>query len=245
MYRAASVVAVCLLLAAAPASAGSCDRPVYLTFDVGNMSAARDVAAVLAHEHIRAAFFLADNPTAEGNRALDPAWGDFWRARVAEGHVFGNHTWSHFYARADEGSRVRVVDRDGNTRQLDQAAFCEELARVDRAFHGLTGRHLDGMWRAPAGRTTQQSIRWAGECGYPVHVGWTAHGYVGDDLPSDRHPNAELLRKTLEQARPGEVLLMHLGVWSRKDPWPPQLPALIAGLRERGFCFAQLTGPAR
>jgi len=245
MHRAVSSLLLWIALAAAPAWGASCERPVYLTFDVGNMSAARDVAAVLAREHIRAAFFLANNPTAEGNHALDPAWAGFWRARVAEGHVFGNHTWSHFYARADDGDRVRVADRQGKMLALDRAAFCEELARVDQAFSALTGRRLDALWRAPGGRTTQQSIRWAGECGYPVHVGWTAHGYLGDDLPSDQHPNAALLRKALEQVQTGEVLLMHLGVWSRKEPWPPMLPALIDGLQARGFCFAPLPGLAR
>lgn len=245
MFRAVSSLLAWAALAATPAWGTTCERPVYLTFDVGNMSAARDIAAVLSREHIRAAFFLANNPTADGNHALDAAWGDYWRERVAEGHAFGNHTWSHHYARGDDGDRVRVTSRDGKAVALDRGAFCEELARVDRAFSALTGRRLDGLWRAPGGRTTQQSIRWAGECGYPVHVGWTAHGYIGDDTPSERHPNPELLRKTLAQVQSGEVLLMHLGVWSRKDPWAPMLPELVKGLRERGFCFAPLPGLAR
>ena len=37
------------------------------------------------------------------------------------------------------------------------------------------------------------------------------------------------------------VLLAHLGIWSRRDPWAPAvLEPLIAGLKQRGFCFATL-----
>jgi hypothetical protein len=35
--------------------------------------------------------------------------------------------------------------------------------------------------------------------------------------------------------------MAHLGIWSRKDPWAPaNLEPLIAGLKERGFCFDTL-----
>jgi hypothetical protein len=32
-----------------------------------------------------------------------------------------------------------------------------------------------------------------------------------------------------------------MGIWSRKDPWAPaNLEPLIAGLEQKGFCFATL-----
>ena len=37
------------------------------------------------------------------------------------------------------------------------------------------------------------------------------------------------------------VLMAHLGIWSRKDPWAPAvLEPLITGLQARGFCFETL-----
>ena len=37
------------------------------------------------------------------------------------------------------------------------------------------------------------------------------------------------------------ILLAHLGIWSRKDPWAPAaLEPLIVGLKQRGLCFATL-----
>jgi peptidoglycan/xylan/chitin deacetylase (PgdA/CDA1 family) len=50
-----------------------------------------------------------------------------------------------------------------------------------------------------------------------------------------------LLQKALRDIRPGDILLAHLGIWSRQDPWAPAvLEPLITGLKQRGHCFATL-----
>jgi peptidoglycan/xylan/chitin deacetylase (PgdA/CDA1 family) len=60
-------------------------------------------------------------------------------------------------------------------------------------------------------------------------------------LPSDSHPNAALLQKALKNIRAGDVLMAHLGIWSRQDPWAPAvLEPLIVGLKAKGLCFATL-----
>jgi peptidoglycan/xylan/chitin deacetylase (PgdA/CDA1 family) len=72
-------------------------------------------------------------------------------------------------------------------------------------------------------------------------VPWSEAGFLGDELPSDRYPNAQLLQRALDHIRPGDVMLAHLGIWSRQDPWAPAvLEPLIQGLKQRGFCFATL-----
>ena len=41
--------------------------------------------------------------------------------------------------------------------------------------------------------------------------------------------------------RSGDILMAHLGIWSRKDPWAPAvLEPLIVGLQAKGFCFETL-----
>ena len=70
---------------------------------------------------------------------------------------------------------------------------------------------------------------------------WADAGFLGDELPSDRYPNRELLARALREIRDGDVLMAHLGIWSRKDPYAPMLEPLIAGLKERGLCFRTLT----
>ena len=45
----------------------------------------------------------------------------------------------------------------------------------------------------------------------------------------------------LADLRSQDIILIHLGIWSRRDPWvPANLLPLIDGLRQRGFCFASL-----
>jgi peptidoglycan/xylan/chitin deacetylase (PgdA/CDA1 family) len=49
------------------------------------------------------------------------------------------------------------------------------------------------------------------------------------------------LQRELKNVRDGDILIAHLGIWSRKDPWAPAvLEPLISGLEKKGFCFATL-----
>lgn len=239
--RRASSLLLCAGLFVAGSAYAACKARVYLTLDTGHMEPAQAIADILRKHDVRATFFLADEPTKRGDRSLAPAWSAFWRARVAEGHAFGNHTWRHWYLRRDvEPDKVAYISRDGQTELLDRAAFCAELARVDDAFRQMTGRGLDPIWRAPGGRTTPRSLEFARGCGYPRHVHWSEAGFLGDELPSERYPNDKLLQRALATIKPGDILMMHLGIWSRKDPFWPQLDSLIAGLKARGMCFATL-----
>ena len=225
----------------APSARAACQGTVYLTFDTGNMAQAEAIAGMLNQARVQATFFLAQEKTARGDYSLDASWKDYWRARVAEGHAFGNHTWGHRYLRKDlADGRVLAVDTDGPEARLDQQGFCADLARVDNRFFELTGHKLQGLWRAPGGRTTQQTIRWAASCGYPIHVGWSDAGFIGDELPSAAYPNDVLLKRALNNIRAGDIIMMHLGIRSRRDPLAPILAPLIQGLKDRGLCFAPL-----
>jgi peptidoglycan/xylan/chitin deacetylase (PgdA/CDA1 family) len=60
-------------------------------------------------------------------------------------------------------------------------------------------------------------------------------------VPSEAASNAALLKQALRDIRTGDVLIAHLGIWSRKDPWAPAvLEPLLAGLKQKGFCFRTL-----
>ena len=143
--------------AAAPASA--CDRPVYLTFDTGHMGVADLVADVLRRHGVRATFFLANERTLSGGASLDEQWAGWWRARAAEGHAFGSHTWDHDVWRADlpEGRlRVRPTQgpHAGRDRLLDAAGYCDALAQPARRFQQMTGQPMSAVFRAPAGKVS-------------------------------------------------------------------------------------------
>ena len=65
------------------------------------MSQADRIAAILNKYKVKATFFLANEKTVHGDYTLDDGWAPYWKARVAEGHKFGSHTWRHGYYRAD------------------------------------------------------------------------------------------------------------------------------------------------
>ena len=247
MPRAAERLSLFLLVAAAAgaaAAAPACDKPVYLTFDTGHMGVAPLVAQVLQRQNVKATFFLADERTLEGGSSLDDKWAPWWRERAAEGHAFGSHTWNHVVWRGDEGSAFRMQPtagpQAGQRLTLDEAAYCEELNKPARRFEAMTGQKLLPLYRAPGGKTSPALLAAAQRCGF-THVGWAPAGFLGDELPSDKYPNDKLLAQALRDIRSGDILLAHLGIWSRKDPWAPAvLEPLIEGLKQRGFCFATL-----
>ena len=240
----------CLLLAAlsmAGAVAQACDKPLYLTLDTGGMQHAQAIAETLAKHQVKATFFLSHEKTFRGDYALDDSWAGYWRARVAEGHTFGSHTWRHgrILSAAPGVIRYRPQHHEDAARvvTLTGDQFCSELRRVEERFVQMTGRRLDPIWRAPGGHTTAESLGAAKRCGFE-HVHWSPAGFLGDELPSDRYPNQQLLQKALRELRAGDVLMAHLGIWSRADPYAPMLDPLIAGLKSKGFCFLPIASIA-
>jgi peptidoglycan/xylan/chitin deacetylase (PgdA/CDA1 family) len=235
---------VTAMLAAPAAGADGCRGSVYLTLDTGNMRHAELIAEILRKHDVKATFFLANEPTWRGDHALDASWSAYWSERVAEGHAFGSHTWRHGRFIGDAGGgavryRPQFGAGAGKIETLTSDQVCGELRRVDRVFNELTGRPLDPFWRAPGGRTTPNALAAAQTCGF-AHVRWADAGFLGDELPSDRFPNETLVHSALRDVHDGDVLMAHLGIWSRKDPFAPMLDPLIAGLRQRGFCFRTL-----
>lgn len=239
-----------VLAATAAAAQPHCDKPVYLTFDTGHMGVAPLIAETLRKHHARATFFLASEPTKTGGTTLDERWAPWWRERAAEGHDFGSHTWDHDIFLADvkdaEGRVVRFKVRTQAginppvVRELTPEQYCRSLRQVGERFQAMTGRPLDPIFRAPAGRTSPALLDAAQRCGFS-HVGWSRAGFLGDELSSAAHPNAQLLEQALRDIRPGDILMAHLGIWQRQDPWAPAvLEPLLAGLAQRGLCFAPL-----
>ncbi|MFM2238993.1 MAG: hypothetical protein RJA69_367 [Pseudomonadota bacterium] len=230
------------LTPATPASAASCQKPVYLTFDTGHMGVAPLIAEVLQRHQVKVTFFAAHEPTQEGDGSLGSHWASWWQARALEGHAFASHTLDHVYWLADapEGRfdvRPSAGPRKGQRMRWTAQDYCAEITRARERLQALTGVPALPVFRAPGGKTSPALLQAAKTCGY-AHVGWSPHGFLGDELPSDRFPNAQLLQQSLQRIRPGDILMAHLGIWSRQDPWAPAvLEPLIQGLQQQGFCF--------
>jgi peptidoglycan/xylan/chitin deacetylase (PgdA/CDA1 family) len=238
-------VAAAVLTCALPVGAAQCERPLYLTFDTGHMGVAPLIAEVLQRQQVKASFFLANEKTLTGGTSLDNVWAPWWRERAAEGHVFGSHTYDHVYWRGDRAdgrfdAEPSAGASAGRREVLSAAQYCAQLQASADRFRAMTGQAMAPLFRAPGGKTSPALLRAAARCGWR-HVGWSPAGFLGDELPSSTHPNAGLLEGALRKLRAGDILLAHLGIWSRQDAWAPAvLEPLITGLKQRGFCFETL-----
>ena len=223
----------------------ACQKPVYLTFDTGHMGVAPLIAKVLRQHQVPVTFFGANEKTQEGDGSLGNYWAAWWKDRGAENHDFASHTFDHAYWRADlEGKRFKIRpsagDNAGKDLNWSTADYCANLNKASQRLEAMTGRPTLPLFRAPGGKTSPALIQAAASCGY-AHVGWSPAGFLGDELSSQTHSNASLLKNALKNIRSGDILVAHLGIWSRQDPWAPAvLEPLIVGLKEKGFCFASL-----
>ncbi|MEO8023002.1 polysaccharide deacetylase family protein [Polaromonas sp.] len=226
---------------------GKPGKPVYLTLDTGHMEVAPLIAEVLKRQQVKVTFFAANERTKTGNGSLGSDWAPWWKARAAEGHEFASHTYDHAYWRGDLRGiepRFRIRPSAGAlaNREFtwDAQKYCQQIASAAERLQDFTGKKPLPLFRAPGGKTSPKLLAVAKACGYE-HVGWSPAGFLGDELPSDRYPNEVLLNKALKEIQSGDILLAHLGIWSRQDPWAPAvLEPLIVGLKARGFCFETL-----
>lgn len=242
-----------LALSTPLAVSAQCSKPLYLTFDTGHMEVAPLIAEVLARQQVKATFFAANEPTKTGDGSLGEHWAAWWKARALEGHAFASHTFDHVYWRADlpKGPEPRFRMQPsagalaGKAMTLSGAQYCAQIQQAEDRLQAITHQAPLPLFRAPGGKTSPALLAAARSCGY-AHVGWADAGFMGDELPSDKYPNEVLLQKALRDLRSGDIVMAHLGIWSRKDPWAPAgLELLIVGLKAKGFCFQTLrTHPA-
>ncbi len=211
------------------------------------MEVAPLMADILNKHQVKVTFFGANERTKTGDGSLGKDWAPWWKARAGEGHEFASHTFDHTYWRGDvAGNEIKFKVRPSAGPNEDKDSvwtarqYCEEVTKSSTRLLEITGKKTLPLFRAPGGKTSPALLAAAKSCGYE-HVGWSAAGFLGDELPSDKFPNDALLKKALQNIKPGDILLAHLGIWSRKDPWAPAvLEPLITGLQSRGFCFKTL-----
>jgi len=229
--------------------APSC-KPVFLTLDTGHMDVAPLMADVLRRHQVKATFFAANERTKTGDGSLGSHWAGWWKARAAEGHEFASHTYDHTYWRADVPGapgtppqfkvRPSAGPSEGQDAVWTARLYCDEIGRASARLQDVTGKKPLPLFRAPGGKTSPALLAAASACGY-AHAGWSPAGFLGDELPSDKYPNVMLLNRALQAIRPGDILVAHLGIWSRQDAWAPAvLEPLVVGLQSRGFCFKTL-----
>ena len=211
---------------------------VALTFDGGSdNNVADEILDILREQGVKATFFL----TGEFIRRFP----DTVRRIVAEGHVVGNHTWSHPHL-TTFAENHRQDTRPGVDRQFVQ----QQLLKTAELFRKVTGRDMAPYWRAPYGEENREIRLWAAEIGYR-HVGWTVgkdwhHSmdtldWVADTTSVAYLSSDQVVQRVLSFGKDdphganGAIVLMHLGTNRVRDFPHRRLPEIIDGLRRQGY----------
>jgi peptidoglycan/xylan/chitin deacetylase (PgdA/CDA1 family) len=188
-------------------------RVAALTFDAGaNMDGLASIVATLRREGVPVTFFLT---------------GDFVQrypsaAKSLKDFRIGNHTMTHPHlpALSDAQVRAQVTDAQGQIRSV-------------------VGKDPRPLLRFPYGDRDGRTIQLANSLGY-LPVRWTVDslGWQG----TERHTAAAVANRELSALQPGMIVLMHTG--SNPDDHSTldadALPAIIDGLRSKGYGFVTL-----
>lgn len=134
------------------------------------------------------------------------------------GHEIGNHTWSH--------KRLVLVDTK---------TIAEEIERTDDAIRNL-GRQGEILFRPPYGYKFVN---------LPLYLSRTQRTTIMWDVEPESYEavaadSTLLAEHVIEHARPGSIIILH-AMYESRQTTRDALPAIIDGLRERGFEFATVT----
>jgi peptidoglycan/xylan/chitin deacetylase (PgdA/CDA1 family) len=191
-------------------------RVVALTFDAGaNADAIPSILATLRRDGVPATFFLTGNFVRDFPAAA--------RSIATAGFRIGDHTISHPYLT-----------------RLGDAAVRQEILGGAQRITLVTGQNPAPLFRFPFGDADARTIALANRAGY-VPVRWTVDT-LGWEGTAGRISASVVTSRVLDAARPGEIVLMHVG--SNPDDHTTfdadALPQVISGLRARGYSFVTL-----
>jgi peptidoglycan/xylan/chitin deacetylase (PgdA/CDA1 family) len=207
-------------------------KEILVSFDAGSSDrGAEEILDALRGRGIRTTIFL----TGQFIRRYP----DLTRRIASDGHEVGNHTWDHPHL-TTYASDGRQTTRPGVTEE----GLRDELERTAALYRATTGREMAPLWRAPFGEENAEILSWALRAGF-AHVSWT-HGDGRNldaldwvtDPDSPRYRSSEkVISRLLASARPGNIILMHLGS-DRDDPVAGHLPRLLDTLASEGYRFS-------
>lgn len=186
-------------------------REIALTFDAGGEAAGlKELLDLLSRERIPATFFVTGRWTQEHPVAA--------QMLARSGHRIGNHSWAH-------PEYTRLADD----------VLLKDLARAEELLQQVYAQPVRPLFRAPFGDRDDRVLRLLCEKGYRS-IYWTV------DTLDSMEPRktaafiaARVLSKTDAQLA-GAIVLSHVGYPETVQA----LPAVVAGLRARGFRFVSV-----
>lgn len=180
-------------------------REVALTFDDGpDAKFTPQVLDVLKRKGVKATFFVV------GNRVK--AHPEITARIVREGHVLGNHSYTH-------ANLPKLTDRD----------FRWQINQTDRLIQRYTGYTPD-LVRPPYGNVNEGQIKWLAHRNKKI-VNWNVDSLDWKGLSAE-----QVATNILAHVQPGAIILQHAagGAGENLSGTVKALPTIISKLRKDG-----------
>jgi len=184
------------------------EKKVALTFDDGpDTRFTPKVLDVLKANQVKATFFLL------GSQAS--AYPDVVQRIVREGHVIGNHSYSH-----------------ANMPKLSVEKFQYQIERTENILQSQIG-YAPKLIRPPYGAINEEQVQWVASHRYMI-VNWNVDSLDWKSLKSD-----QVLQNIMRQTKPGSIILQHSGGADTQDlsGTVQALGPLISQLKAAGYSF--------
>lgn len=184
-------------------------KDLFLTFDNGYENGyTAPILDTLKAKKVPAVFFIT------GHYVKDQP--ELVKRMAAEGHLVGNHSWSHPDMTTISDSQIK-----------------DELDRVKQASAKFTGTDRMAYLRPPRGIFSERVLSVTKELGY-TNVFWSI-AYKDWDV-NDQKGAPYAYRKVIDQLHPGAVILLH----SVSKDNAAALGAIIDEARRQGYEFRSL-----
>ncbi|NOV03235.1 polysaccharide deacetylase family protein [Paenibacillus planticolens] len=184
------------------------EKKVALTFDDGpDTRFTPKVLDALKANQVKATFFVL------GSQASSHP--DIIRRIVREGHVIGNHSYSH-----------------ANLPTLTVDKFQNQIMNTENVLQGLIG-YAPKLIRPPYGAINEEQVRWVADHHYLI-VNWNVDSLDWKSLTSE-----QVLNNIMQQTKPGSIILQHSGGAASQDlsGTVQAIGPLIAKLKAAGYTF--------
>ena len=182
------------------------EKNITLTFDDGPNLETEAILDILKELNVKATFFCI------GSRVVDAP--KVVQRMYDEGHVVGNHSYSHSYSFDWKSS----------------AHMLEDIESCNTALNKVIGK-VPHLFRPPYGITNPNLYRAVSKSGMQS-IGWSLRSF--DTTIKDKE---RLKAKVLNNLRGGDIVLLHDSMTTTREI----LTDIIQDAQQKGFTFVPLT----
>lgn len=185
------------------------EKVVYLTFDNGYENGYTEkVLDVLKKHKVKATFFITGHYIESAT--------DLTKRMVKEGHLIGNHSWSHPDFARTSNQQIK-----------------HELEKLEARVKEVTGQKKTEFIRTPRGTFSEESLKYTNSLGYRnafwsvAYVDWKPESQKGADYAYEN---------IMSQIHPGAVIMLHSVSKDNADA----LDRVITDIKAKGYQFKNL-----